>query len=280
VNTVWAQESALPSSSNAVTGREVIQSLIHSVNGLKTCQFEMQAKERIDNTYVYTHSVASINFAPRKIFLRAFNESGGLKNEILYVNGQNDNEALIASQGFPYINLNLNPLGNTMRNKKHLTILEAGGKFMASMLSFGLPKMTQNSENVAVKCVSKAHEEYGPCYVVTIQNNDYTFQMVDTKSESSLRNFCNAHGVPEYKVMEINDAVSSFDQDISQNKLLIPTYYAKEIKIVVRQRDYIPMGVELYDEKGLYASYTYEYFKVNPALGAQVFDKDNPAYTF
>lgn len=273
-NWLYAQED------READGKEVIQHLIKSVKDLQTCQFEMKSKERIDNTYVFTHSVASIRFEPKQIFLRSFNEDGGLRNEILYLQNQNDGDALISSLGFPFINLNLDPLGNTMRNKKHLTILEAGGKFLAAMLDLGFKNMFDPSANVSVQCKIKKHVNFGQVYEVVITNNDYSFAMKSTGGEHSLRSFCNAQGVPEYKVLEINNALNNFDDDIANTQLLLPNYYAKVIKMEVRKSDYMPVKIALYDEKGLYAQYAYDYYKVNPVLPSIVFDRDNPAYTF
>lgn len=261
-------------------GALVIERVIHAIEDLKTCQFEMRAKERIDNTYVFTHSAAYVNYEPRKIFMRAFNENGGLKNEILYIEGQNNGDALVASLGFPFINLNLAPLGSTMRSKKQLTILEAGGKFLGEMLAFGYPNMLKNDSKVKVDLLEVKDETHGKMFHLTITNTDYAFAMVSTEGESSLRVFCNDIGVPEYKVLEINDNIDAFDDEVNGLTLLVPNYFCKVIKMKVRASDFMPISVSLFDEKGLYAQYAYDLFRVNPEISPQVFNKDNPAYTF
>ena len=70
---------------------------------------------------------------PYKVY---FTESKfGIDLEGLFVAGAYNNQARIATVGFPWIKLDLDPMGSKMRNETHHTIYEAGFGYFINVVS-------------------------------------------------------------------------------------------------------------------------------------------------
>jgi outer membrane lipoprotein-sorting protein len=81
-------------------------------------------------------------------------------------------------------------------------------------------------------------------------------------------------------MIEINDAVDDYN-DLSEGQIIkIPNFYAKKLELIIRESDFMPLHVKIFDEKGLYSEYEYLYFDCNPNVNEQTFNSENPAYTF
>lgn len=265
---------------NELIFNDELNKMIAAVKALHTASFEMISEERIDGEVITHISEVKMQYAPLKIFVRSFDKNRELNNEILYKSGENNNNALISPNGFPYINISLNPLGGTMRNGRHLTLLEAGGVYLAKMLALGNQKEQEIGSKNKLTISALKDPKYGKCYKLVIDNATYQIERQKVKSNETLRAFCFRLGIPEFKVMELNKEVNSFDANIEGKELFVPNFFAKRLELILRESDHMPMKVVIFDEQGLYASYTYTYFDVNPTFEPIVFDQDNPAYTF
>lgn len=256
----------------------VLERMFDSVYALKHVKFEMLAKERIDGEMLKSHSLGVVQYEPRKIFIRGLDAEKVLLNEILYVADENDGKALISPNGFPYFNLNLDPLGSTMRNNHHLTILEAGGRYLVDMLRLGLEVYLHNGDEISDR-FTLYREKEGEIKLV-LNNPDYEIISYKVDRKQSVREFCFTHGIPEYKMVEINAEVEISDELKKDQEIKIPNLYAKKFELILRESDYVPLQVRIFDDQGLFAEYKYLEFNTDPIINNQTFSSDNPAYTF
>ncbi|MGK0286331.1 MAG: hypothetical protein ACI9GM_001380 [Salibacteraceae bacterium] len=257
---------------------QIVETMFDSVYQVKQTKFEMFSRERVDGELIKSHAIGVINFEPKKIFLRGFDQDGVLLNEVLFIAGENNNNALISPNGFPYININLDPLGSTMRRNRHFTMLEAGGRHLVDMLAVGMKHYAQIG-NVASRFeVAKMSETN---LKVTIINEDYTLVTYSVKKAQTIREMANSLGVPEYKIIELNEDISDFDDEVVKGQVvMVPNLYAQKVELILRSADLIPMQVRIFDEKGLYSEYIYTIFDTHPVISNVTFNKENPAYTF
>lgn len=255
----------------------VLRNMFDAVYALKNVRFDMYAQERINGELVKSHSLGVMEYAPRKIFLRGFDTLGVLLNEILYTEGANNNNALISPNGFPYINISLDPLGSTMRKNRHFTILEAGGWYLVDMLKLGLKKDVQKEEG---RSVMKLEDFEDIFWKIEILNKDYSFQKYRVLEGEDSRSVSRKLGVPEYKIVELNEQLDSFEDIEPGESILVPNFYAQRVELILRKSDNIPIQVRIFDEKGLYSVYEYKVFDTNVPLLPHTFDRENPAYTF
>ncbi len=248
-----------------------------AIESLKTAKFELISTERNHDKMLVSTAFGTIQYHPKKLFFRSFDDKGSLTYEVMYIEGENHNNALVSPNGFPYFNLNLNPLGSTIRNNRHLSILDAGGVYLVDMIKIGMQQYAKKgnlSDRLTITKLSDTETK------LIINNNDYGFTSYTIQKGESMRDICYKLGVPEFKIVELNESVSDFD-DIHEGQIIkVPTVYASKFELIIRNNDFIPTVVKIYDEKGLFASYEYVYFEKNPTVNSQTFNKDNPAYTF
>lgn len=256
---------------------KVLEQVIDSVYSVKAVRFEMLSKERIEGELIPSHAVGVIQFEPRKIFLRGFGEDGELLNEVLYIQGENNNNALISPNGFPFINISLDPEGATMRKNRHFTIFEAGGRYLVDMMKLGLEQYKSRANIGERFSISKIDSE---SFKLTITNKDFTTTRYQVLEGETIRTIARKIGVAEYQIVELNEEVSDFDDIEEGQELIVTNLYAQRVELIIRASDYIPMEVRIFDDKGLFAEYVYTYFDTNPSLNSNTFNSDNPAYTF
>lgn len=262
---------------SATYDMNLLENMFDSVYSLKYVQFEMFSKERVNGQLQLAHAKGILQYEPRKLFIRGFDEDGELLNEILYIDGENNNNALIASNGFPYINLNLDPKGLVMRRNRHYTILEAGGRYLVDMLRLGLVKY-QAIGNMEERF--QIVKETETTIEVAIINADYGFTSYKVEANENCRSVANKLGIPEYKIIEINEEVDNFEDLEKGQELKVPTLFAKRVELILRKHDLIPIEVRIFDDQGLYSEYVYSQFNTSPIITNQTFNSKNPAYTF
>lgn len=265
------------SSIDTMSCETAISHMFNAIQSLNSARFKLVSTERIDNELHVSSAIGIIQYSPRKLFFRSFDNDDELAFEIIYIEGENNNNALISPNGFPYFNLNLNPLGSTIRNNRHLSILDAGGVYLVDMIKIGMELYAETgtlSERLKITKISDTHTK------LIINNTDYRFTTYKIQKGETIRDICYKLGVPEYKILEINESVSDFD-DIREGQVItVPTVYATKFELIIRNDDYIPTLVKIYDDKGLFATYEYKFFETNATVNEQTFSRDNPAYTF
>ena len=263
--------------SDTMSCEAAIFKMFNSIQSLHTARFKLISTERINNEMQVSSALGIIQYSPRKLFFRSFDDQNELAYEILYVEGENNNNAIISPNGFPFFNLNLNPLGSTIRNKRHLSILDAGGVYLVDMIKIGMKLYAESGtldDRLEIKKISNSETK------LIINNPDYAFTKYQVKEGETIRDICYKLGVPEYKILELNESVSSFDDIHKGEFIIVPNVYATKFELIIRNNDFIPTIVKIYDDQGLFATYEYEYFEKNPEITSQTFSKDNPAYTF
>jgi len=262
---------------DSITCQKALTNMFDSVYSLEAVKFKMISYERIDGEMHTNEAVVYVNYEPRKIFLRGFDSEGVLANEVLYIKGTNSNKALVSPNGFPYFNLNLEPTGSTMRHNRHLTILEAGGRYLVDMLRFGVNTYMESGDSTNRFFIER---EGKGLLKLTVLNPDYKFIKYTVQPNEQVRDLCFRLGIPEYKLIEINDNIDGFDDLEEGTEILIPNFYASKLELIIRESDFVPLHVKIYDELGLFSEYEYLYFDCNPYIDDQTFNSENPAYTF
>ena len=81
-------------------------------------------------------------------------------------------------------------------------------------------------------------------------------------------------------IYEINPQLRSFDDIEPGMKIKVPTDYAREIIVYIDKTRFVPIGLKVYDDKGLFEEYTYQNIVLNPVFSERDFSPSNPAYGF
>ncbi|MBC7747658.1 MAG: DUF1571 domain-containing protein, partial [Methylotenera sp.] len=139
---------------------------------IKSMTFTMTKKERIKGVYPIQVSEVKLNVNPFKMYLRQKFPKDGL--EVLYVQDSNNNKALINTNGFPWVNIHLDPMGSTMRHNQHHTIFQSGYAHLMSILDHLTDKYKSTIDNI-IKISGSTKWDGRQCYIVVFENPAFKY---------------------------------------------------------------------------------------------------------
>ena len=167
-----------------------------------------------------------------------------------------------------------------MRNNRHNTILEAGGTYLATVIHTMLTGLDSASLAASIRYEGIVTFEGKPCHKVVVENDDYALTSYKVLPGETVRSIAFKLNVAEYKIIELNEAVDDFDENLEGLTLTVPNSYSKKTILHLDQKHLMPWFMENYDERGLFSSYRYASITVNPPIDENTFNPDNPAYGF
>lgn len=254
--------------------KEIVYKMTKSIGDLQCVKYNLKITERGKKGYNHYESSVKLNRKPRKIYLYI----KGI--ELLWVQGWNNGKAYVKPNSFPYVNLSLDPTGSLMRQDQHHTINEMGFDYFGSII-----------ENTAIRLDDKFdqyfkledEERYNnrPCYKVSITNKDFAYTTYTVGTNESITTIARKLGVSEYMIVEINPRLNGyFDILASGQKIKVPTWYAKDVVMYIDQLYFLPIGIKVSDDKGLFEEYNYFFLQVNPKIDDAEFTKSYKDYGF
>lgn len=253
---------------------DLMDELLVSIDKVKSLKFQLKIAERINGKMVLTGSKTKLNRFPRKIYM---NVNGP---ELLWVEGWNNGYALVNPNGFPYINLSLNPEGSLMRDGQHHTIHEIGFEYYGSILKQNKLK-AGNEFNKIFKFNGEIKWNNRPCYYLVADNYNFGYTKYTVQKGEDLIKIARKLFLSEYMLLELNkDKMSDYDEAKQGQVIVIPTSYAKRTELYIDKEHLLPVCTKIYDDKGLFESYEYLSLIVNPVFAKDEFSKTYKEYHF
>lgn len=245
-----------------------------SVTEVKTLKYDLKLVERIERKYNYFGSSVKLNRKPRKLYLNA----KGI--EVLWVEGKHNGDALVNPNSFPYINLYLDPYGSLMRADQHHTINEAGFDYFVSIIDANVKKTGDKFDKYFIPDGEEIINGRS-CYKVIINNKDFAAVNYTVLKGENLISIARKLFIGEYMILNLNkDKVDDYKDVKAGQVIQVPNAYAKYVLLYIDKQNFLPIGVRVYDEKGLYEQYDYFNVQVNPAFEDAEFTKDYKDYNF
>jgi hypothetical protein len=255
------------------TSREIITQLLHEIDHLETLKWTLKVIERIDGKPKNYGSSVKLKINPRKIYI---NIKG---TELLWIAGTNGGKALVHPNSFPYFNLNLDPMGSLMRDGQHHTLHEMGFTYMGQIIRQFEIKAQKNFDQVFLNEGEEIHNNV-KCYKIRISNPGFGFFNYTVKKNETITSIARRYFVNEYMILENNPKFDDYD-DIDEGDILkIPNSYAKTVLLFVDQIHYMPVGIRVEDDKGLFEQYDYFSLEVNPKIKDEEFSRNYKEYNF
>jgi outer membrane lipoprotein-sorting protein len=254
--------------------REIITKALKSIKEVKTLKYHLKITERGKKGYNFYESAVKFHRNPRLIYLYI----KGI--EVLWLQGKNNGKALVKPNSFPYINLNLDPMGNLMRQDQHHTLNEMGYDYFANIIEYSMNKLDDKFEDY----FSYAGEERinnRPCYKINIENKDFAYFDYTVGENESITSIARKFYVSEYMILEKNTKFNDYFDILKKgNVIKVPNWYAKTVTIYVDKLYFLPIGVKVLDEKGLFEEYNYHFLQVNPKFDDGEFNRHYKDYKF
>ena len=262
------KQSVTPSSS-----RDLLNSVLTSIANLKTMRYSLQCNERIKGRMQHTESQVKLQVSPRKLYL-------SLKGpELLWIEGANDGDALVNPGSFPYINLNLDPMGSLMRKDQHHTINEMGMQYLAEILKDGIRRAGDKLDKYFVVL---GEEKYNDrvCYKLSIAFPDFSWKPYTVLKGENMTTIARKLNVSEYMVLENNPQASSYTDVKAGQIIKVPDAYAKLTLLLIDKEYMLPVNNKVFDDKGLYETYEYHDLRINTPIAPEEFTKNYKDYNF
>jgi hypothetical protein len=255
----------------------LISQFIDKIDNTSTLKLTILIKEKISDKYITHQANFKIQRNPYRIYMRESYPYNG--REVLYVEGKNDNKALINPASFPWTTLSLSPIGNMMRNNNHHSIFKAGFFFINEVLKHMKTKY-QSQLSTMLKYEGQVKYNNFLCYKITFDNPSYGYTTYKTLANESLEDISNKLMIDDYKVLLLNPQIKSFEEVKPGMILKVPNDYGKSFTLYFSTETNLMMGIRVYDENGLWEEYSYSDIVLNPTFADKDFSSANPDYNF
>lgn len=262
---------------NTPSAVQIVKEMFARTKQIKTMTYTMKKKERIDGTFQSQESDVKLNVSPLKMYLKQSMPKQGL--EVLYVAGENDNKALINTNGFPWVNISLEPMGNVMRDNQHHTVFQSGYAHLMAILEHLTNKYQSELEIIMTRTASENIEGH-ECWLITFTNPHFNYYKHTIAQNETVLTLADKHKLSEHMILERNPTISNYE-DVKPGQVIeLPNDYSNKLELYVDKVRMIPLVMKVYDDKGLYEYYEYSNVKLNPVLRPDDFKKDNSDYGF
>lgn len=259
---------------SAPSTKEIVFKMIKSIDEVERLKYSLKITERGKKGYNHYESSVKLNRKPRKIYLYI----KGI--ELLWVNGWNGNKAYVKPNSFPFVNLSLDSLGFLMRQDQHHTINEMGFDYFGSVVEYIALKVSDKFDQY-FKYEGEERYNNRPCYKIVIDNKDFGYETYTVGNNESITSIARKLHISEYMILEVNPKLNDYFDILKKGQTLkVPNAYAKHVTLYIDQLYYLPVGVKVLDDKGLYEQYDYHFLQVNPKLEDAEFTKDYKDYKF
>lgn len=254
--------------------KDLVFKMLKAIEEVKCLKYNLKITERGKKGDNHYESAVKLNRSPRKIYLYI----KGI--EVLWLSNWNNNKAYVKPNSFPYVNLSLDPLGSMMRQDKHHTINEMGFDYFGSIVNYLAVKVNDRFDQYFTQ---EATERYNnrPCYKITINNKDYAYETYTVSVNESITSIARKLHISEYKILEVNPKLNDYFDILKKGQVLkVPNAYAKDVTLYIDQLYFLPIGVKVSDDKGLFEQYDYFFLQVNPKMDDAEFTTGYKDYKF
>lgn len=250
-----------------ITTTELETRLLKAINGVQTLRYSVAAQERVNGRYLPMQSVVKMTPSPLRMYLK--NQKG---LEILYVTGQNGGDAWVYPGAFPYVTLSLDPQGSLMRRDQHHTVLQIGFGLISTLLRDSDPTFTRSFRYVGDTVATGR-----PCYQLrsvypAFAYVPYQAKAGETTASVAAKLHCGEFRITERNKLDVNTMLTA------GQVLQVPNAYGSRTLVLVDQRTFLPAGVAVYDERGLYEKYDFTSVVANQPIAPAEFSKGYAGY--
>ncbi len=262
------------SQKNDLTAQEIVLKSLKSIREVKGLKYHLKITERGKKGFNYYQSSVKFNRNPRQIYLYI----KGI--EVLWLHGKNDGKALIKPNSFPFFNLNLDPMGNLMRQDQHHTLNEMGYDYFAGIIQHTVDKLGDNFDET-FHLMGEERINQRPCYKILIDNKDFGYMDYKIGVNESITSIARKFYIAEYMILEKNPKFKDYFDILKKGEVIkIPTWYCRTVELYIDQLYFLPISVKVSDDRGLFEEYNYHHLQVNPKFEEGEFTTEYPGYGF
>ncbi|WP_109833082.1 DUF1571 domain-containing protein [Reichenbachiella versicolor] len=256
---------------------EIMHDVFSSVKEIKTISFDFYSRERIDGELKDSESFVSVERNPYKIYLKGITPIQGL--EVLYPHPESTAHALINPNGFPWMNLKLDPWGELMRKDQHHTVHAGGYDYMISIMEKTFEKH-QGEIYSMVRHRGYYNWDGIECHSITFENHDFDYTDYTVREGETISKIAKEHYLNAFLISEKNRDINILKELKAGTILKLPTEYARKVTLYIDRDRNIPILMKVYDESGLFESYEFKNIVINNDLNTKSFQSQFEGFQF
>lgn len=262
---------------NTGSGYAIVKRMFDKSLKINSLAYTITKKERIKGKLVKQISFIKMEKEPFKVYMKQLYPKEGM--EVLYVQGANNDKALINPNGFPWVNLKLNPVEGIMRNNQHHTIFQSGFDHVISILEFLCNKYQPELQNMVINngTITWDNKE---CYSIAFINPYFKYIDYTVSQGETIEDIADKYKISAYMILENNPDIDDYEDVTANQRIKIPNDYSPKMLLYIDKKELVPVKMDIYDNKGLYEQYHYSQIAVNPVLSSEEFSKDYKNYDF
>jgi outer membrane lipoprotein-sorting protein len=256
---------------------DITKEMFEKAKAVKALSITIVAKERFGTEYKLQKAFIKKQNNPLRIYYKQIAPPTGA--EVL-INASYSKKALVNPNAFPWTNLQLDPYGSILRDSQHHNIYEAGFDYLVDILSYLTIKYKDNLESL-VSYKGTIEWQGASCYKIEFNNPSfkmYTYSVTENTTPTALAKKLH---IGDYLITERNPAYNDYlDVIKAGTSLTLPCDYAKRLVILINKSTYLPVYMEIYDDKGLLEQYQFLDINTNPGFTENDFSEKNDKYGF
>lgn len=259
------------------SGYQIAREMFDRAANISSLTYTITKLERIEGEVIKQVSFTKMQKEPYAVYLRQSHPNDGM--EVLYVKGANNDKALINPNGFPWLNLKLNPHDGIMRNNQHHTIFQSGFDHVVGILEYLCVKYNDQI-NEMVLYNGEVVQNGRRALSITFVNPYFEHIEYQMMADETIEDVADKYKLSAYMILEMNPKIKDYEDVKPGQTILIPNDYSPKLNLVIDAVDYVPLKMEVFDTKGLYELYEYSEVVINPQISAQEFSEDYEPYGF
>ncbi|UYZ59918.1 LysM peptidoglycan-binding domain-containing protein [Hymenobacter latericus] len=250
----------------------LLSRLSAAISRLQTLRCTVKASERHDGAYQQALTQMKVSSSPLRVYLRT---NKGI--EVLWVQGQNDGDAWVYPNKFPYVTLSLDPNGSLMRRTQHHSVTDAGYGTIADLIRMA-PQRSEAYRR-SFRYAGDTTVQGRLCYLLRSDFPQFRYISHKTTAGETVGKIAERYGCGEYRIAERNNV--DYTSPLPAGRVLqVPNAYGRRTILCVEQKSMLPLAVAVWDDKGLFESFEFSQVVANQPIAAAEFTKDYKGYKF
>jgi len=267
--------SCIMINANAQDSNELLSKMFKKTAQIQTLKYYLIIHQRIKGIMHIQKAYIKIQRNPLKIYYR---QDVGYKAELLFIEGQNNNKALVNLRTLPFFNLNLDPYGSLMRKNQHHTIFDADFNYGVGIVEILFNKYKSNN-SILINQDGTVLWDGNECYKLILQNLNFAYVDYKVNQGENITSLAAKLKLNDYMILELNNLSKYYSVKTGQ-LIKIPNDYAYSMELYLDKQRYIPLYMKIYDDKGLYEQFEFTNVEIDPKFAPDEFSKTFKEYKF
>lgn len=259
---------------------QIIETCIQKIDLVKNAEYNFVSEELLKNGVFFKgKSLTKYQQKPFCAYLRIEEPEKGV--EVLFKEGFNAGKALIKPNGFPYVNISLEPNSNILLKNGHHSVRKAGFKYIQQIIKHSIQDIKSKyvlKDYIFSKGIKTVNAR--ECYVLELVTPVFEYKKYTVGKNENLVHIAEKFMINPYVILYKNVHINNYHDVKEGDEILIPSAFCKKSIMYIDKETFLPAMQEVFiDNEVLFERYQFKNVKLNH-LTDKDFDKENPDYKF